>query len=65
MKRKEIDVFETRGRELLNLALKLDSDLKLEHIGGRLERSLLCQARHEAITALSAVIRAVSVLLRR
>lgn len=64
MKLRKVDVFERNGHELFNLALKLDSNSKLEDAGDHLERSPLSRARHDTIVALGALIRAVAVLLR-
>lgn len=64
MKQRSIDVFECTGKELVNLALKLDSSNKMEENGGRKERSPICRARHDAIMALGSLIRVVAVLLK-
>lgn len=64
MKQRKIDLFERNGRELVNLALKLEPNSKMEEIGGRKERSPMCQARHDAIVAMGALIRVVTALLK-
>ena len=64
MKQRKIDVFERNGHDLLNLALELDSNNKMVEAEGRRERSPTCRARHDAIVAMGALIRAVTALLR-
>jgi hypothetical protein len=64
MKQRNIDIFEHSGHDLFNLALKLDSNSKMEEIGGRKERSPVCRARHDAIVAMGALIRVVTVLFK-
>jgi len=65
MRQRKVDTFERSGQELFNLALKLDSNSKMEEVGGRKERSPTCRARHDAIVAMGALIRVVTVLLKR
>ena len=65
MKQKKVDIFERSGQELFNLALKLDSNNKMEEVGGRKERPPICRVRHDAIVAMGALIRVVAVLLKR
>ena len=55
MKRKDIEVFSRQGKELFNLALKLDSRAKLDEIRGRKQRPVISQVRHDAIMALGSV----------
>lgn len=64
MKQRKIDVFESNGHELVNLAMKLDSSSEMDGAGGRLERTPVCKARHDTIVALRHLIRAVAVLLK-
>jgi len=64
MKQRKFEMFERNGQELLNLALKLDSNNKMEEINGRKELPPLCRARHDAIMAMGSLIRVVTVLLK-
>jgi len=65
MKQKDIDVFEHNGQELVKLALRLDKGVKLEEVEGRKNRSFICRARSDSIMAMEAIIKVVSLLLRR
>ena len=62
MKRNNFDAFEKQGRELIRLALKLDSNFKLEDGEDQKERSSLIRARRNSIMALDALIKVVSTL---
>ena len=64
MKQRDVDVFDRRGRELLNLAIKLEARGKLRATEGQKEHALISQSRQVAIVALDALIRLVSALLR-
>jgi len=64
MKQRDVDVFDRRGRELLNLAIKLEARGKLRATEGQKDHTLISQSRQMTIVALDALIRVVSALLR-
>ena len=64
MKPKSINAFEQSGQDLLNLALKLDSNNKMEELGGQKKLPPVLRARHDAIMAMGTMIRVVSILFK-